>query len=166
MIDQKYPIGAQYSCRVLNKTLFERSVAGRDRAMPCIYSPNRPDASQWRSACCLKIKMLLELGGDFLVNTALDDDDVITLDPSMSRNLRGLIWPRKARIALTDELTCNACGATNRLVADFCHACGARLQRASTGTATVSSEDVPGWMSNVDQTFSAGMDVRGRRGWL
>ena len=160
MIDQKYPIGSRYLCQVLKMSSVDKIPVELQQR---IASPP-PIREVYRSGEAALPEEFedTEVGNELLINTALEETDIITFDPEddMEPPWVDLAQDKEETLLLDDERACQACGAPNRLDAHYCDVCGELLQNEIRNNQNIPTVSVSGWFSADDQKYQSGTTLQ------
>lgn len=143
MIDQRYPLDSRFACRIRSQNLDKRVLVQINRRLagpPPIQEVNRSG-----EAAIPEEDYEASIGGELLVNTALDDADVITLDPDDDMDPAWVDLAQEGRDLLAEDLVCSNCRTPNDYDSYYCRDCGARLEDQSQ-TVEAEREYGEGWL--------------------
>lgn len=156
MIDHRYPLDTRYLCRILDTMVNENNEMAVEIQQRIASSP--PVYEVFRSGEAASPEDVDNEGsaGDLLVNTALDEDDVIAIDPQEDLEPAWVDLAQEETDTLEEQLVCSACGEANALGTYYCWNCNELLLEMSTDSSTAGSQTVRSCLITDGQSKSIG----------
>lgn len=157
MIDQRYPLGSRYLCQVLKTNSDNNTVVVEIRQR--IASPP-PVEEVYRSGEAASPEDLgeVEVADELLANTALEETDVIVIDPEYDMEPSWVDLAQEGKDILEDERSCQVCGVTNKLDSHYCMSCGSLLEEQKNDRG-VPISTAQGWLISDIQTHPSGVEL-------